>query len=173
MNTTSTRYAWHASPVGRLLLAGSDDCLSSISFPSGRGARKPQPDWVEDLSVFTETIRQIDGYFTGELTGFLLPLAPPANEFAARMRQAMLAIPYGETATYGEIARVIGEPVSASRAVGTACGENPLPIVVPCHRVVGAGGALTGFGGGLETKQFLLDLEFRVRPPADTLFGVI
>lgn len=173
MEPVATRYVWHDSPVGRLLLAGSDDCLEVISFPTGRGVRRPQDGWMEDKTGFAGTIRQIDAYFAGELTEFSLPLAPPRDEFARRMRQAMIDIPYGETATYGEIARAIGEPVSASRAVGAACGENPIPIVVPCHRVVGAGGSLTGFGGGVEIKQFLLDLEFKVRPPADTLFAAM
>lgn len=159
------------SPVGPLLLGGSDERLLVVSFPSGHGVRQPKPGWVERRDAFRETIRQLDAWFAGEITDFDLPLAHFGDAFQAKVWNALLAIPYGETRTYGEIARDIGEGVAASRAVGVACGQNPLPVVIPCHRVVGAGGALTGFGGGLETKRFLLDLEFRVKPPAGTLFA--
>ncbi|HSO48467.1 MAG TPA: methylated-DNA--[protein]-cysteine S-methyltransferase, partial [Rhizobiaceae bacterium] len=147
--------------------------LKVVSFPGGRGARKPKPAWREDASAFRETIRQLEAWFAGERTAFDLPLSPEGNPFQLKVWEALLQIPYGATATYGEIATAIGEPLSASRAVGSANGANPLPIVIPCHRVIGAGGALVGFGGGIETKKFLLDLEFRVRPPKDTLFALM
>jgi methylated-DNA-[protein]-cysteine S-methyltransferase len=167
------RYCHMQSPIGPLLLAGSDESLRVVSFPSGRGARRPQPQWREDAAAFRETMRQLHAYFAGERMQFDLPLAPHGNAFQLRVWQALRQIPYGATASYGEIAAAIGEPVSASRAVGSANGANPLPIVIPCHRVIGAGGALVGFGGGIETKKFLLDLEFRVCPPRDTLFALM
>jgi methylated-DNA-[protein]-cysteine S-methyltransferase len=170
---STIRYCHMQSPIGPLLLAGSDEALRVVSFPSGRGARRPKPEWIEDATAFRETIRQLGEYFAGERTAFELPLEPHGNEFQLRVWQALRQIPYGATATYGEIATAIGEPLSASRAVGSANGANPLPIVIPCHRVIGAGGALVGFGGGLATKKFLLDLEFRVCPPKDTLFALM
>jgi methylated-DNA-[protein]-cysteine S-methyltransferase len=170
---STIRYCQMQSPIGPLLLAGSDEALRVVSFPSGRGARRPRPDWIEDAAPLRETVRQLGEYFAGERTQFELPLAPHGNEFQQRVWQALRQIPYGATATYGEIATMIGEPLSASRAVGSAYGANPLPIVIPCHRVIGAGGALVGFGGGIETKKFLLELEFRVRPPKDTLFALM
>jgi methylated-DNA-[protein]-cysteine S-methyltransferase len=173
MRDPTLRYCRLNSPVGPLLLAGSDESLNLVSFPSGRGARKPKDGWREDAGAFRETVRQIEAYFAGERTQFDLPLAPEGNPFQMKVWKALLQIPYGATATYGEIATAIGEPLSASRAVGAANGANPLPIVIPCHRVIGAGGALVGFGGGIEAKKFLLDLEFRVRPPRDTLFALM
>ena len=173
MRESATRYCHLESPVGLLLFAGSEDALEILSFPNGRGARQPMPGWVEDKAPFRLAIRQMDAYFAGELTQFDLPLRPKGNPFQHRVWQALRDIAHGATATYGEIARIIGEPLSASRAVGSANGANPLPIIIPCHRVVGAGGALVGFGGGIETKKFLLDLEFRVSPPKDTLFALL
>lgn len=172
MNEDRIRYTHVASPIGPILVAGSDDCLLRSSFPSGRMARPPAPRWVEDASALEETARQLEAYFAGELTEFDLPLAPRGNRFQMAVWAELLNIPYGETVSYGDIARRIGEPLSASRAVGTANGANPLPIFIPCHRVVGADKSLTGFGGGLATKRFLLELEFRVRPPRDTLFAL-
>ena len=166
------RYTYFNSPVGPLLLGGSDDGLHLLSFPGGRGARRPNADWIEDRGAFRTAIAQLTGYFDGDRTEFDLPLLPHGNPFQRRVWKALCEIPFGETATYGEVAARIGEPLAASRAVGAANAANPLPIVIPCHRVIGAGGTLTGFGGGIATKRFLLDLEFRVRPPADTLFSV-
>jgi methylated-DNA-[protein]-cysteine S-methyltransferase len=159
------------SPVGPLLLAGTPEKLLVISFAGGRGARKPMPKWQRDEARFADAARQLGEYFAGQRTDFDLALEPRGNEFQLAVWRRMLEIPYGETATYGEVARDIGQTAGASRAVGEACGQNPLPIVIPCHRVVGANGALTGFGGGIWRKKILLDLEFRVRPPADTLFA--
>jgi methylated-DNA-[protein]-cysteine S-methyltransferase len=166
------RYSQLDSPIGPLLLGGSDDALCLISFPEGRGARRPEPGWQEDASAFRETSAQLRAYFDGELTEFDLPLTPAGNAFQLRVWQALRHIPYGETVTYGEIAERIGGTPADSRAVGAANAANPLPIVIPCHRVIGVGGKLVGFGGGLATKKYLLDLEFRVRPPRNTLFAL-
>jgi methylated-DNA-[protein]-cysteine S-methyltransferase len=171
MEHTELKFTEIDSPVGTLLLAGTDEKLLVVSFAGGRGARRPEPGWRRDDAAFAGAWRQIDEYFAGKRTAFDLPLEPRGNDFQLAVWRRMLAIPYGETATYGEVARDIGQTAAASRAVGEACGQNPLPIVIPCHRVVGANGALTGFGGGIWRKKILLDLEFRVRPPADTLFA--
>lgn len=168
---SAMRYCHAESPLGPLLLGGSDRMLHVVSFADGRGARRPQPGWVRDDDAFARTVGQIDAYFAGELTEFNLDLAPAGNPFQLAVWNAMRAIPYGETRSYGELAVAAGETVAASRAVGAACGDNPLPIVVPCHRVVGSDKSLTGFGGGIARKKYLLDLEFRVRPPRDTLFA--
>ncbi|MEZ5810143.1 MAG: methylated-DNA--[protein]-cysteine S-methyltransferase [Rhizobiaceae bacterium] len=158
------RYTFHDSPVGPLLLAGSPSRLHFISFPTGRTALRPRADWLRDNEFFPEVGRQLDAYFAGELTEFDLPIGFHGSAFENAVWRALCDIPYGVTVSYGDIARAIGEDVAASRAVGIANGRNPLPIVVPCHRVIGADGTLTGFGGGLATKQFLIDLEARVRP---------
>lgn len=161
---TALTYTYHPSPIGDLLIAGVGDVIHLISFPAGRTVRKPKPGWVRNDDAFLEARRQLDQYFAGERMKFDLPLSADGPPFDKAVWNTMADIPYGETVSYGEIARRIGEPVSASRSVGIACGTNPLPIVVPCHRVIGADGSLTGFGGGLETKEFLLSLERRVRP---------
>jgi len=108
--------------------------------------------------LIDETFQQLDAWFSGRLQEFALPLVEPRSAFDRRVRQAMLAIPYGETVSYGELAVAIGSP-GAARAVGSACGRNPLPIIVPCHRVVGAGGRLGGYSSGMELKRWLLDFE--------------
>lgn len=146
------------SPIGRLLLAGEEDGISLISFPTGSRARAAEPGWRRNPAPFAEAERQLGAYFAGELTEFVLPLAPQGTPFQLSVWQALCRIPYGETVSYGAIAQAIGRP-SASRAVGAANGANPLPIVVPCHRVIGSTGKLTGFGGGLDTKAALLGLE--------------
>ena len=153
-----TRYTLLPSPNGPLLLAGGDEGLACIGFLSGKGAVTPRSDWQRDETAFGPARTQLDAYFAGRLTRFDLALAPRGTPFQLAVWQALTEIPPGETISYGELARRIGRP-SASRAVGAANGANPLPIVVPCHRVIGAGGALTGFAGGIETKRFLLALE--------------
>ncbi|KQP40836.1 cysteine methyltransferase [Methylobacterium sp. Leaf104] len=154
------RYTILPTPIGPLVLAGTDGALARIGFPVGRGAVTPAPDWQRDDRAFAQARAQLAAYFDGRLTRFDLALAPRGTPFQHLVWQALAEIPPGETISYGELARRIGRP-SASRAVGAANGANPLPIVVPCHRVIGAGGALTGFAGGLETKRFLLELERR------------
>lgn len=151
-------YCWFNSPIGKLLLAGDEQGLQRLGFPQGKGHVALESDWVENDKFFTEVKRQLNAYFDGELKEFSLALAPRGTEFQLRVLDALQRIPFGETCSYGELARVIGKP-NASRAVGAANGRNPLPIVIPCHRVIGSNGTLTGFGGGLDVKQFLLNLE--------------
>ena len=153
-------YTFVPSPVGQLLLAGSQDALQVIGFSTGNKARGTQPDWQRSDELFVNAAQQLAEYFDGKRRAFDLSLQPAATPFQALVLKALQRVPYGETRSYGELARAIGRP-KAARAVGTANGNNPLPIVIPCHRVVGSNGALTGFGGGLPTKRYLLDLERR------------
>jgi methylated-DNA-[protein]-cysteine S-methyltransferase len=159
----ATSYAWYDSPVGRLLLAGEPEGLILISFPNGSRAQRPAPAWRSDESVLAAAIGQLAEYFAGQRRAFALPLRPRGTAFQQAVWQALREIPFGATISYGELARRIGQP-SAARAVGAANGANPLPIVVPCHRVIGADRSLTGFGGGLATKRFLLAHEARLCP---------
>lgn len=152
------KYCYLDSPIGKLLLAGDDEGLKLISFPEGKMRRKPEPGWAEDRKAFPEARKQLNDYFAGKLKRFNLKLAPHGTDFQLQVLKALQKIPYGQTRTYGELAKQLGRP-KASRAVGMANGRNPLPIVIPCHRVIGANGNLTGFGGGLPTKEKLLELE--------------
>ncbi len=156
-----TCYGYFDSPVGRLLVAGGADHVRRISFPSEHGDKPPPAGWRRDESVLAEAFRQLDAYFAGALTRFDLPLRFAGTAFQQRVWSALCDIAFGETTSYGALAARIGRP-SASRAVGAANGANPLPIVVPCHRVIGADGSLTGFGGGVDIKRFLLAHERRV-----------
>lgn len=162
MTGSTMHYTFHESPIGPLLMAGNDRVLHVLSFPKGHKKREPLPDWVRDDAILPEHRRQLDEYFAGTRTVFDLPLKPEGSPFQRAVWRELAKIPYGETVSYGEVARRIGEPVSASRAVGAANGDNPIPVIIPCHRVIGADGSLTGFGGGLPVKRFLLDLEDRV-----------
>lgn len=146
------------SPVGPLLLAGDSNALHSVSFESSKRAARPQAEWKQNGAAFTEVSLQLRAYFRGELKEFALPLAMEGTEFQLRVWNALRTIPYGETISYAQLASRIGNP-KAVRAVGLANGSNPIPIIIPCHRVIGSDGSLTGFGGGLSTKQKLLDLE--------------
>ncbi|HEX5420506.1 MAG TPA: methylated-DNA--[protein]-cysteine S-methyltransferase [Gammaproteobacteria bacterium] len=146
------------SPVGELLLVGTEDALHQLHFQAGRDRGEPEADWVPSERPFREVMRQLEAYFARELRVFDVPLQPEGTAFQKKVWHALTSIPYGETVSYGEIARRIRQP-TASRAVGAANGRNPLPIIVPCHRVIGADGSLTGFGGGLPIKQRLLALE--------------
>ena len=151
-------YTFVPSPVGKLLLAGIDT-LSLIGFSRGANPTTPQTDWKRaETSLLRQAARQLDEYFAGERRTFDLGLKPSGTPFQLEVLDALATIPYGETRSYGEVAAQIGRH-KAVRAVGAANGRNPLPIVLPCHRVIGADGSLTGFGGGLETKRYLLDLE--------------
>ncbi len=154
----TTCYTHLESPLGRLLLAGDELGLRLIGFTTGRHASKPAEAWREDAAQFAEAARQLAAYFGRELREFQLPLAPEGTAFQLRVWRELQRIPYGETISYGELARRIGNS-KASRAVGLANGTNPLPIVIPCHRVIGGDGTLTGYGGGLEIKRKLLELE--------------
>jgi methylated-DNA-[protein]-cysteine S-methyltransferase len=151
-------YTYMPSPIGPLLLAGTGDRLSFVGFPQGKGRIAPGEDWRRDDGAFEAARAQLSDYFSGTRQRFDLALEPSGTAFQLAVWQALLAIPYGTTISYGELARRIGRP-DASRAVGAANGANPIPIIVPCHRVIGANGSLTGFGGGIETKKFLLALE--------------
>ena len=151
-------YCRKSTPVGRLLLAGDDEGLRWISFESGPHAVHPGEDWQQRKDPFREAIAQLEAYFAGERSRFDLALAPVGTPFQRNVWSLLTAIPYGETVSYGELARRLGRS-TASRAVGAANGRNPIPIIIPCHRVIGADGSLTGFGGGLEIKRRLLALE--------------
>jgi methylated-DNA-[protein]-cysteine S-methyltransferase len=151
-------YTTFASPLGDLLLAGGEDGLSGLYLPTGRHARQPLDAWTRQDSQFTEVVRQLEQYFAGERREFDLMLNPAGTDFQRRVWQALRNIPYGTTASYGQTAAAIGSPGSA-RAVGLANGQNPISIIVGCHRVIGADGSLTGYGGGLEAKRWLLAHE--------------
>lgn len=149
-----------SSPVGTLTLVARGDALCAILWENDRPGRVPLDTLCEapDDGVLREAERQLEAYFAGELRAFSLPLSFAGTEFQKSVWQALLTIPYGETRSYGEIARQIGRP-KAVRAVGAANGRNPISIVAPCHRVVGQDGTLTGFAGGLAAKEHLLTLE--------------
>lgn len=151
-------YTYLESPIGPLLLAGDGRRLSKVGFPNGKGRVAPRDDWRREDAQFVEARAQLSAYFAGDLKVFNLDLMPVGSPFQLAVWQALSTIPYGTTTSYCELASRIGRP-SASRAVGAANGANPIPIIVPCHRVIGASGALTGFGGGVETKRWLLAHE--------------
>ena len=147
------------SPVGPLLIAGNDDGLQLIEFQAPRHPVPRGAHWREgDHAVLQRTQSQLQEYFAGERRRFDLPLAPQGTDFQRQVWRELAGIPFGGTISYAELALRLGRP-TATRAVGAANGRNPVPIVLPCHRVIGADGSLTGFGGGLPTKQFLLRLE--------------
>jgi methylated-DNA-[protein]-cysteine S-methyltransferase len=143
------------SPVGELLLVGDGESLRALRFAGGGAV---PPGAREDASAFEVALRQLGEYFAGERRAFDVPLDLRGSDFQRAVWAALLEIPYGETASYGDIARRVGRPGKA-RAVGRANGSNPVAVIVPCHRVIGADGTLTGYGGGLERKRLLLDLE--------------
>lgn len=149
------------TPVGRLLLAGNDTGLAHLAFEKAHfSAREIQPPaaWEPGETRLREPLQQLKAYFAGKLREFDVPLAAEGTDFQHTVWKALLNVPFGETATYGEIARAIGKP-AASRAVGLANGRNPIAIIVPCHRIIGADGRMTGYGGGLHLKQILLEHE--------------
>lgn len=160
MKPQSLFYTHLDSPVGRLLLAGDETALHYISFPSGHKSFGPEAAWRPAETPFAEAKSQLLAYFAGNLVEFDLPLALHGTPFQESVWRTLPTIPYGETRSYGWLARTIGRS-TAFRAVGAANGDNPLPIILPCHRVIGSDGSLTGFGGGIATKRFLLDLEAR------------
>lgn len=146
------------SPIGELLLAGRGATLEVLWFLQGRRPATLDPTWRQVPDAFAAAARQLSEYFAGARTGFEIDVAPQGTEFQRRVWHALRAIPYGQTISYGELARRVGDG-KAVRAVGLANGANPIAIVIPCHRVIGANGALVGFGGGLPIKRALLDLE--------------
>ncbi|QKW31317.1 methylated-DNA--[protein]-cysteine S-methyltransferase [Streptomyces seoulensis] len=148
------------SPLGPLLLtADPSGALTSLSVPGQKGGRAVEPDWLCDPAPFRAAEEQLRAYFAGELKEFTLPLRSSGSDFRERVWAALDTVPYGATTTYGEIAARIGASRAAVRAVGGAIGVNPLLVVRPCHRVIGADGSLTGYAGGLERKTALLALE--------------
>ena len=155
-----TYYSWFQSPVGKLLLAGTKAGLKLVSFSAGARTKSADADWHEDSAVFIDVVDQLKSYFAGERKAFDLPLVLEGTEFQKKVWTALQDIPYGETVSYKALAQRVGSP-KAVRAVGAANGANPIPIIIPCHRVIGNDGSLTGFGGGLPLKKRLLELESR------------
>ncbi|OBI84509.1 methylated-DNA--[protein]-cysteine S-methyltransferase [Mycobacterium sp. E740] len=156
------------SPVGLLTLAGRDNRLMHLRMVDQ--TYEPSRDgWIADDAAFPDAVDQLEEYFAGERTEFDLELDLIGTEFQRRVWAALLTIPYGQTRSYGEIARQIAAP-GAFRAVGLANGHNPIGIIVPCHRVIGANGSLTGYGGGLDRKKTLLEMEKSRVSPALSLF---
>jgi methylated-DNA-[protein]-cysteine S-methyltransferase len=160
----TTFYTYFESQIDPILLTSDGEALTGLYMVEQKHGPEVAPDWVrnDDAAPFAEAKRQLADYFAGELTEFDLPLAPQGTEFQRRVWEELARIPYGVTISYGELARRIGQPGS-SRAVGLANGRNPIAIVVPCHRVIGANGKLVGYGGGLPRKQALLAHEAAVR----------
>ena len=158
------------TPIGQLRLVADAQGLREIWFETGRHQREPAPDWVQSRQALAFAREQLEAYFAGARQAFELPLHPVGTPFQLAVWRELARIPYGTTVSYGELARRIGQP-QAVRAVGAANGRNPLPIVLPCHRVIGANGSLTGFGGGLPTKRFLLAMEEGVA--RGDLFGLV
>ncbi|MFI0960048.1 methylated-DNA--[protein]-cysteine S-methyltransferase [Streptomyces sp. NPDC021080] len=161
-----TVYTTMDSPLGRLLLVGEESAtarggtaLASLSVPDQKYGAVVQEGWHEDADAFREIVSQLRSYFDGRLTAFDIEYVTSGSDFQRRVWKALETVPYGTTVSYGEVAARIGASRAAVRAVGTAIGANPLLIVRPCHRVIGASGALTGYAGGLERKRQLLDLE--------------
>jgi methylated-DNA-[protein]-cysteine S-methyltransferase len=151
-------YTHYESAMGTMLLAADERGLRLISFALGKRPERPQSGWQQDRAPFAETIRQLQAYFQGELKSFDLPLSLEGTDFQLRVWHSLCEIPYGQTISYGQLACRVGNP-KAARAVGLANGSNPIPIVVPCHRVIGSNGSLVGYGGGLANKKALLSLE--------------
>jgi methylated-DNA-[protein]-cysteine S-methyltransferase len=162
------RYRTIDSPIGLLTLAGHGSALTNLRMVD-QTYEPSRADWSVDPGAFNDAVDQLGAYFAGKLTDFDIELDLRGTEFQRRVWKALLTIPYGDTRSYGEIAEQIGAP-GAARAVGLANGHNPIAIVVPCHRVIGASGSLTGYGGGLDRKRTLLELEKKRASVNLTLF---
>jgi len=161
-------YTYLETPIGTLLIAGDAEAVRRIDFPKEGKKSSPGEGWTESArGPVGQAVKQLREYFSGKRANFDLPLAPEGTEFQRTVWRNLQDIPYGETISYGELANRVGNP-KASRAVGAANGQNPIPIVIPCHRVIGANGKLTGFGGGLPTKEALLGLEAKQLKLGDT-----
>ncbi|MGW2022891.1 methylated-DNA--[protein]-cysteine S-methyltransferase [Streptomyces decoyicus] len=168
---TTTSYTTLDSPLGELLLVGEESptapggtALTSLSMPRQRGAATVQPHWHRDARPFAEVLRQLRAYFAGELTRFTLEYRTAGSEFQERVWQSLETIPYGTTTTYGRLAEALGVPRGDVRALGAAIGANPLPILRPCHRVIGADGTMRGYTAGVERKTALLTHEGALQP---------
>ncbi|AKB76093.1 Methylated-DNA--protein-cysteine methyltransferase [Methanosarcina lacustris Z-7289] len=146
------------SPISPILLAGDEEGLKYVNFLRGKGKADIPDGWQENIAFFRDISRQLEAYFAGKLNSFEVKLAPEGTEFQKSVWRALCEIPYGETRTYKEIAISVGKP-KAYRAVGLANNRNPISIIVPCHRVIGTNGKLTGYASGLDVKEFLLRLE--------------
>jgi methylated-DNA-[protein]-cysteine S-methyltransferase len=156
--TAPLQYTLEDSPIGSLLLVGNDQALHGLYMQDGRKPKRIAPSWERSMSGFSDVKAQLHEYFAGERLAFDLVLVMDGTPFERRVWSALTEIPYGETCSYGELARRLDQP-TAARAVGLANGRNPISVIVPCHRVIGADGTLTGYGGGLERKRILLELE--------------
>jgi len=152
------KYSSIQSPLGDMLVTRDDDGITGLDLPISRYPRPVQDDWQRDDAAFDDIRTQLAEYFAGDRQDFDLPLNAGGSRFQSLVWQALVEIPYGETTSYGKVAVSIGHP-DGPRAVGLANGQNPIPIIVPCHRVIGADGSLTGYGGGLSAKRWLLDHE--------------
>jgi methylated-DNA-[protein]-cysteine S-methyltransferase len=146
----------YESPIGKLTLASNGEAITQVEFEQSRYPLPAHPRG--DDKILKQARKELDAYFAGKLKAFTVPVAPEGTAFQKSAWKALQKIPYGATRSYGQQAKVIGKP-AAVRAVGAANGRNPIPVIIPCHRVIGSNGSLTGFGGGMERKQFLLDLE--------------
>lgn len=151
-------YCYLNTPIGRLLLAAADSTLSLIAFPQGKMQCNPAKDWTYNEAIFATPMQQLTEYFQGKRKIFTIKYVLEVTDFQQRVLLNVAKVPYGSTKSYSDIAAQLNNP-QAVRAVGSANGRNPLPILIPCHRIIGKDGSLTGFGGGLETKRYLLDLE--------------
>lgn len=151
------KYAYLNTPIGELLITGEKK-LENIHFPESKKRVSPQPDWEEDPVFFKPVLDQLTAYFDGRLTAFDIDMELKGTHFQKTIWKELAKVPYGATVSYGELAKKAGNP-KASRAVGMANAKNPIPIIIPCHRVIGKDGSLTGFGGGLDVKKQLLELE--------------
>ena len=171
LEDNSMRYAWYESPIGRLLVARDEIAVRHVTIPNRepsqpdaprRGTAKPPepgPEWVRDEPGLAPEIAELEAYFAGELREFEMAVEPEGTAFRRKVWTELARIPYGETWSYGELARRAVGRTGAARAVGAANGANPVAIVLPCHRVIGAGGSLVGYGGGLNRKAMLLAHE--------------
>jgi methylated-DNA-[protein]-cysteine S-methyltransferase len=152
------KYTYIDSPIGRLQVTRDEGGVTGLDLPTARYPRQIRDDWERDDAAFDDVRAQLSEYFAGTRQQFDLPLNARGNAFQHAVWQVLTEIPYGETTSYGKVAAAVGHPDGA-RAVGVANGQNPIPIIVPCHRVIGADGSLIGYGGGLSTKRWLLDHE--------------
>ncbi|MFP5356404.1 MAG: methylated-DNA--[protein]-cysteine S-methyltransferase [Gemmatimonadota bacterium] len=160
MTPDAIYYTTMPSPLGELLLTGDGRHLTGLYMTPHTHGPERGAGWVRDDAVFADAVRQLQEYFDGTRITFEIPLAPDGTEFQRKVWMALRDIPYAHTVSYGDVAREIGNP-KGGRAVGLANGRNPISIIVPCHRVIGSNGALTGYGGGIERKQWLLAHEAR------------
>jgi len=152
------QYCYCHSPIGQLLLVGKGNILEELHFPNSAEHAVIKDSWQQNENSFSDILQQLNEYFTGRRKNFEMKICPEGTDFQRRVWQELQQIPYGKTASYGEIAKRINNP-KACRAVGGANAKNPIPIIIPCHRIIGNDGSLTGFGGGLDIKRKLLRLE--------------